>query len=182
MDRQGVDQRTENELYADHHISTAHASLMNQMNSLNLCPNHPTKESSNHNHAGHIDSLTSTMTDMTMQDHTVKPEDVFLTSMACHTLPLPQVEESQQTIQNLEQQQQQLKKQQEQLEIQLHRMEVEENHLWDKSDQYQKEFAQYQQLLGHQQAQLEMQLHQLALHQKHWRQCQKAILPGSCWM
>eukprot|EP00092_Neocalanus_flemingeri_P019400 GFUD01021014.1.p1 GENE.GFUD01021014.1~~GFUD01021014.1.p1 ORF type:complete len:176 (+),score=52.83 GFUD01021014.1:30-530(+) len=166
MDRQGTEPRHENEMYTDQALS-----LMNQMNSLNLSPNHQSRESANHNHPGHIDSLTSTMTDMTMQDHTVKPEDVFLTSMAC-----------QQTIQHFEQQQQELKEQQEQLEMQLHRMELEENQLCDKSDQYQKEFAHYQQLLGHQQAQLELQLHQLALHQKHWRQCQKAILPGSCWM
>eukprot|EP00092_Neocalanus_flemingeri_P023384 GFUD01025353.1.p1 GENE.GFUD01025353.1~~GFUD01025353.1.p1 ORF type:complete len:178 (+),score=56.11 GFUD01025353.1:191-724(+) len=177
MDRQGTEPRDENEMYTDQALS-----LMNQMNSLNLCPNHQSRESANHNHPGHIDSLTSTMTDMTMQDHTVKPEDVFLTSMACHTLALPQVEESQQNIQNLEEQEQYLRKQQEHLEIQLHRMEVEENHLWDKSDQYQQQFAQYQQLLGHQQAQLELQLHQLALHQKHWRHCQKEILPGSYWM
>ena len=159
----------------------AHESLMNQMNSLNLCANHFSIVTANQAQSTPVDSLNNPMADMTMQDNMVKAQEVFHASMASHTVVLPDIAEAQ-TIQNLEQQRQQLKHQQDQLEIQLQRMEIEENNLWDKSEQYQKQFAQYQQLLGHQQAQVELQLHQLALHQKFGRQCQKEILPGSCWM
>ena len=129
-----------------------------------------------------VDSLSSTMTSMVIKETTDRTEDIFLASLASHSLPLPLSDEPQQTIQNLQQQQQQLVQQQQQLELQLKRMQIEENSLWDKSEQYQKQFAQYQQLLGHQQAQVELQLHQLALHHKYATHCQKEILPGACWM
>merc|ERR1712106_1210424 len=149
----------------------AYASLMNPFKSLSM--------SSTDQDSTQMDSLTSNMTDMTMDDSAAQRDDVFLASMASHSLPLPPVDQTQQTLQNLQMRQQQLLTQQQQLENQLKRMEIEENNLWDKSEQYQKRFAQYQQLLGHQQAQLELQLHQLAFHHKHF---QKEILPGSCWM
>merc|ERR1712123_21455 len=160
-----------NKMQTDPAQTLAYASLMNPFKSLSM--------SSTDQDSTQMDSLTSNMTDMTMDDSAAQTDDVFLASMASHSLPLPPVDQTQQTLQNLQMQQQQLLTQQQQLQNQLKRMEIEENNLWDKSEQYQKQFAQYQQLLGHQQAQLEMQLHQLAFHHKH---CQKEILPGSCWM
>merc|ERR1712106_1177836 len=148
-----------NKMQTDPAQTLAYASLMNPFKSLSM--------SSTDQDSTQMDSLTSNMTDMTMDDSTAQTDDVFLASMASHSLPLPPVDQTQQTLQNLQMQQQQLLNQQQQLENQLKRMEIEENNLWDKSEQY-------QQLLGHQQAQLEMQLHQLAFHHKH---CQKEILP-----
>merc|ERR1711887_343308 len=129
-----------------------------------------------------MDSLSNTMMDMTMEDTADNNQEVFLSSLASHSLPLPLSEQNQQSVQNLQQHQQHLLQQQQQLEVQLKKMQIEENSLWDKSEQYQKQFAQYQQLLGHQQAQVELQLHQLALHHKYATHCQKEILPGACWM
>ena len=170
-------------MQANHTECLDHASLMNLMKSLHLSPDSPLIVTPTHPPTAQMDSLTSTMTDMVMEENTNTTQEVFLASMASHSLPLPShPDETQQTLQNLQLQQQQLVRQQEQLEIQLKRMEVEENNLWDKSEQYQKQFAQYQQLLGHQQAQLELQLHQLALHHKYGSHCQKEILPGYCWM
>eukprot|EP00091_Calanus_sinicus_P016744 TRINITY_DN3627_c0_g1_i1.p1 TRINITY_DN3627_c0_g1~~TRINITY_DN3627_c0_g1_i1.p1 ORF type:complete len:168 (-),score=39.55 TRINITY_DN3627_c0_g1_i1:470-973(-) len=157
-----------------------HASLLNLMKVLHLTPDSHGRVTSTHTPTAQMHSLTSNMTDMVMGESTDATQEVFLTSMASHSLPLPS--HPAQTLQNLQLQKQQLVRQQEQLEIQLKRMEIEENNLWDKSEQYQKQFAQYQQLLGHQQAQLELQLRQLALHHKYGTHCQKEILPGSCWM
>ena len=125
------------------------------------------------------DSLCRNLNNLVMQtSENQEQEENFLASMASHSLPLPQ-----QGLQSLQQQQQQLLHQQEQLEKQLKQMEIEENSLWNKSEQYQQHFAHYQQLLGHQQAQLELQLHHLALHQKCSQHGQSPkILPGSCWM
>ena len=151
-----------------------HAALLDSMKKLSV--SQPMQGPTN------VDSLSSNMTSMVIGETEERTEDIFLASLASHSLPLPLSDEPQQTLQNLQQQQQQLVQQQQQLELQLKRMQIEENTLWDKSEQYQKQFAQYQQLLGHQQAQVELQLHQLALHHKYATHCQKEILPGACWM
>merc|ERR1711892_1618798 len=123
-----------NKMQTDPAQTLAYASLMNPFKSLSM--------SSTDQDSTQMDSLTSNMTDMTMDDSADKTDDVFLASMASHSLPLPPVDHTQQTLQNLQMQQQQLLTQQQQLENQLKRMEIEENNLWDKS---------------HQQAQLELQ-------------------------